>query len=84
MNATQATAAYNAVTSALIALGFAPRDALYAAEAATQCLHKWEARFVDDRDLAHEADMEELRREQLRADVGDDELLGDPDEYDYE
>lgn len=39
----------------------------------------------EDRDLAHEADMRELRREQLRADVDDaEDYLGDPDEYDYE
>lgn len=48
-----------------------------------------------ERDLAHEADMEKLRREQLRNDVGDDELLKDdsceldddnydPEQYDFE
>ena len=34
-----------------------------------------------ERDLAHEADMDALRREQLRADIDPDECLGDPDEY---
>ena len=35
-----------------------------------------------ERDLAHERDMEKLRREQLRGeDFSEDELLGDPDEY---
>lgn len=49
-----------------------------------------------ERDLAHERDMEMLRREQLRADIGDDDdmqdilddiaeddfyAMGDPDEY---
>lgn len=39
----------------------------------------------EERDLAHEADMERLRREQLRAeDFDGEELLGDPDEYDYD
>jgi len=37
----------------------------------------------EERDLAHEADMERLRREQLRGeDFDGDELMGDPDEYD--
>ena len=43
--------------------------------------------MIEERDLAHEADMERLQREQLRADVGPedgDDLLGDPDEYDYD
>ena len=39
-------------------------------------------RIDDDRDLAHERDMAQLRREQLAAeDFSDSELLGDPDEY---
>ncbi len=63
----------------------------------------------EERDLAHEADMERLRREQLRADISPEEaaeecaeiearaawmegadlddgseLLGDPDEYDFD
>lgn len=39
---------------------------------------------AEDRDLAHEADMRELRRKQLLADVGDDAeaYMGDPDEWD--
>lgn len=47
-----------------------------------------------ERDLAHEADMAALRREQLRADISVeeaneecaelDELCGDPDEYNEE
>lgn len=96
MTEEQKRAAYNAVVSALITLGVTVRDALYAAEAAVQCLSKWDAqllaqareqqRRVDDenRDLAHEADMRELRREQLLADVGDDAeaYMGDPDEWD--
>lgn len=32
-------------------------------------------------DAAHEADMAELRREQLRDDCDDDYPMGDPDEY---
>lgn len=65
--------------------------------------------MIEERDLAHEADMERLRREQLRADISPEEaadyraeiearaawmegadlddgseLLGDPDEYDYD
>jgi hypothetical protein len=64
---------------------------------------------IEERDLAHEADMERLRREQLRGDISPEEareecaeiesraawmegadlddgsdLLGDPDEYDYD
>jgi len=64
---------------------------------------------TEERDLAHEADMERLRREQLRADISPEEaaeecaeiearaewmegadlddgseLLGDPDEYDFD
>jgi len=39
----------------------------------------------EERDLAHEADMERLRREQLRGeDFDGEELMGDPDEYDYD
>lgn len=97
MNEEQKRAAYNAVVGALITLGVTVRDALYAAEAAVQCLSKWDAqllaqareqqRRIDDenRDLAHEADMRELRRK-LLADVGDDAegYMGDPDEWDYE
>lgn len=42
MNEEQKRAAYNAVVGALITLGVTNRDALYAAEAAVQCLSKWE------------------------------------------
>lgn len=38
-----------------------------------------------ERDLAHECDMEQLRKEQLRQEeVDPEELLGDPDEYDFD
>lgn len=37
-----------------------------------------------ERDLAHEADMEELRREQLRADVDLDEANDYVDDIDYD
>jgi hypothetical protein len=49
--------------------------------------------MTDERDLAHEADMRELMREQLEADCGgemadepddEDDFMGDPDEYDYD
>lgn len=47
--------------------------------------------MTDERDLAHEADMRKLYREQLEADCGgemadepddEDDFMGDPDEYD--
>jgi hypothetical protein len=48
--------------------------------------------MTDERDLAHEADMRELMREQFEADCGgemadeldeyEDDFMGDPDEYD--
>lgn len=63
-----------AVGAALHALGYSYRDASYAAEDAVTSLIRWDAKPIEpDRDLAHEADMRELQREQLRADVGDDE-----------
>lgn len=41
--------------------------------------------MIEERDLAHEADMERLRKEQLAAeDFSDEESMGDPDEYDYD
>lgn len=65
MTEEQKRAAYNAVVSALITLGVTDRDALYAAEAAVQCLSKWDAQLLshaaaEQRRIDENHDREEL------------------------
>lgn len=58
--------------------------AFEAGRASCTCARAQRRIDAEERDLAHEADMRELRREQLLADVGDDvdAYMGDPDEWD--
>lgn len=50
-----------------------PREAIDAARRRPSCRWKGWCKVTEERDLAHEADMERLRREQLRAEFSPDE-----------
>lgn len=96
MTEEQKRAAYNAVVGALITLGVTNRDALYAAEAAVQCLTKWDAQLLnhaaaeqhrlDNEDRAGYLTEREAYTRRLRADISPEEaaeeLMSDPDEWD--